>query len=220
MKKRAGFTLVEIVTAIAIVLIVGAASALVLVDQIARVDSQAEAVELRLHRYDGSKDQVDNVLGIPPATYETTIIENTQEPTQTTTVAPTTTATPTTATPTTTAAPTQTTQAYVLPEPNPNFVVTTRVVSSWQSGGRTFIQYSFDIDNVTSGSNRWSSLVMVVPENTEVAGFWAGTYELEGTILTLYPDSWAERVGNRSNIEIQIQLSADGHIQITEFVVT
>lgn len=65
MGHKKGFTLVEIVIAIAIILIIGGVSAVALVSGIQKAEDQSIVVEEKSANYDHSKEEVDGLLEVP-----------------------------------------------------------------------------------------------------------------------------------------------------------
>ena len=65
MGHKKGFTLIEVVVAIAIMLIIGGVVAVAVISGIEKAEGQSDTIDEKTEDYDQSKDDVEGWLGTP-----------------------------------------------------------------------------------------------------------------------------------------------------------
>ncbi|MBN1892737.1 MAG: type II secretion system protein [Clostridiales bacterium] len=208
MKKRKGFTLLEMVVVIAVVTIMTGAVTITVIQSVNRAQTASLAAEEHYAvKYDEARAQVDalraNSYGDWDGTYPPDPTETDPEVTETTAPPPTTTVA-------------ETTEALpILPEPNPNLDISWSVADSWSG----VVVYEFKIVNLFPGKQTWETIAFIVPDGVTVNNYWMGSYELDGNVLSLHPADWIDDIANKGSITITIHLNSSGVFEITDFVV-
>jgi prepilin-type N-terminal cleavage/methylation domain-containing protein len=109
--------------------------------------------------------------------------------------------------------------APVLPQPNPNLSITLAQTNTWLSGGLYYYQYEFTVANISTTTETWDAIVFIVPDGTQISTFYNGTATLDGNLLTIDPMTYNEEIKKSKSIKIGVTITNAGDLVITEYVV-
>jgi prepilin-type N-terminal cleavage/methylation domain-containing protein len=224
MKNKKGFTLIEMMVTIGIVVIVSGAMTLSVSDYVNQARAAANTASGQQDKYDEAVIAVASLksaepyapaatptpTSAPEATPTPTAPpEATPEPTATPTAAPTATPTPTAA-PTPTTAPTPTAVPTPIATPTPtssSLQASVGSINSWKDGSQTVSQIFFNLANPNSSAISGWSIQVTVPAGTTINGAYNCTASVSGTTLTITPPSWDNVIDpNETLNNIQLQL--------------
>ncbi len=221
MKNKKGFTLVEMVVVVGMIVILTSAFAVTIVQNIQKSKDTKAAVEL--HYSDGfmeAKAQVEALRGAGYGEPDGYTPEPDPDPVDPDPVDP----DPVDPDPVdpdpVDPGEDETDTTPILPANNPNLsVVLTQSTPTFEDGLYSYA-CSFSVTNTSTINQEWISIQFIVPEGTAVSSIEGGSATVEGQLLTIVPpNEYQDLIRKGKTISLKIVLTNAGEFVVDQFVV-